>query len=119
MLPAIASAQQVSAKGGKFDRTAGNDVIVVTGRSLSTPDLMPPLPVQVLSGDDLAHRRQGGLGETLAGLPGVPLDTFGGGASRPVIRGQTVPRLAVMRDGANLFVANGRQTCRGRVYQYV
>src|SRR3546814_13205825 len=43
MLPAIASAQQVSAKGGKFDRTAGNDVIVVTGRSLSTPDLMPPL----------------------------------------------------------------------------
>src|SRR3546814_20991493 len=65
MLPAIASAQQVSAKGGKFDRTAGNDVIVVTGRSLSTPDLMPPLPVQVLSGDDLAHRPQGGPGETL------------------------------------------------------
>src|SRR3546814_8818372 len=82
MLPAIASAQQVSAKGGKFDRTAGNDVIVVTGRSLSTPDLMPPLPVQVLSGDDLAHRRQGGLGATLAGLPGVQLDNFGGEIGR-------------------------------------
>lgn len=103
MLPAVASAQQVSAEGGEFDRTAGNDVIVVTGRSLSTPDLMPPLPVQLLSGDDLAHRRQGGLGETLAGLPGVHLDNFGGGASRPVIRGQTVPRIEILSDGANLF----------------
>ncbi|WP_226998472.1 TonB-dependent receptor domain-containing protein [Tardibacter chloracetimidivorans] len=93
----------MSAEGGEFDRTAGNDVIVVTGRSLSTPDLMPPLPVQVLSGDDLAHRRQGGLGETLAGLPGVHLDNFGGGASRPVIRGQTVPRIEILSDGANLF----------------
>ncbi|MFC3216532.1 TonB-dependent receptor plug domain-containing protein [Novosphingobium panipatense] len=60
-------------------------------------------PVQVLSGDELAHRRQGGLGETLAGLPGVHLDNFGGGASRPVIRGQTVPRIEILSDGANLF----------------
>src|SRR3546814_12904614 len=64
---------------------------------------MPPLPVQVLSGGDLAHRRQGGLGETLAGWPGVHLDNFGGGASRPVIRGQTVPRIEILSDGANLF----------------
>src|SRR3546814_13829560 len=64
---------------------------------------MPPLPVQVLSGNDLAHRRQGGLGETLAGLPGVHLDNFGGGASRPVIRGQTVPRIELLSDGTNLF----------------
>ncbi|WP_233503747.1 TonB-dependent receptor domain-containing protein [Sphingomonas psychrotolerans] len=59
--------------------------------------------MHVLSGDELAHRRQGGLGETLAGLPGVHLDNFGGGASRPVIRGQTLPRIEVLTDGANLF----------------
>lgn len=76
--------------------------IVVTGRSLSA-DETSPLPVQVLSGDELAHRRQGGLGETLAGLPGVHLDNFGGGASRPVIRGQTLPRIEILTDGANLF----------------
>jgi iron complex outermembrane receptor protein len=59
-----------------------------------------------LSGDELARRRQGGLGETLAGLPGVHLDNFGGGASRPVIRGQTVPRIEILSDGANLFDAS-------------
>nr|WP_184087966.1 TonB-dependent receptor [Sphingomonas xinjiangensis] len=75
--------------------------VTVTGRSLDAVET--PLPVQVLAGDELAHRRQGGLGETLAGLPGVHLDNFGGGASRPVIRGQTVPRIEVLSDGANLF----------------
>jgi len=89
------------------ERTRGgrSSDIVVTGRSLDTEEAAP-LPVQVLSGDELAHRRQGGLGETLAGLPGVHLDSFGGGASRPVIRGQTVPRIEVLTDGANLFDAS-------------
>ncbi len=82
------------------DRGRSND-IVVTGRSLETEE--SSLPVQVLAGDELAHRRQGGLGETLAGLPGIHLDNFGGGASRPVIRGQTMPRIEILTDGANLF----------------
>lgn len=82
-------------------RRASSSDIVVTGRSLETGETA--LPVQVLAGDELAHRRQGGLGETLAGLPGVHLGNFGGGASRPVIRGQTVPRIEVLTDGANLF----------------
>ncbi|WP_231621909.1 MULTISPECIES: TonB-dependent receptor domain-containing protein [unclassified Sphingomonas] len=76
----------------------------MTGRSLDKESTA--LPVQVLAGEDLAHRRQGGLGETLAGLPGVHLDNFGGGASRPVIRGQTLPRIEVLTDGANLFDAS-------------
>lgn len=79
----------------------GSSDIVVTGRSLKTEE--SALPVQVLAGDALVHRRQGGLGETLAGLPGIHLDNFGGGASRPVIRGQTLPRIEVLTDGANLF----------------
>ncbi|MGK6356566.1 TonB-dependent receptor domain-containing protein [Sphingomonas sp. DT-207] len=79
----------------------GASDIIVTGRSLKTEE--SALPVQVLAGEELVHRRQGGLGETLAGLPGVHLDNFGGGASRPVIRGQTLPRIEVLTDGANLF----------------
>lgn len=79
----------------------GSSDIVVTGRSLKTEE--STLPVQILAGDALVHRRQGGLGETLAGLPGIHLDNFGGGASRPVIRGQTLPRIEVLTDGANLF----------------
>ena len=103
MLPAVALGQQAPAHDGEAQRTAKTEEIVVTGRSLATAEVTPPLPVEVLSGDELAHRRQGGLGETLAGLPGVHLDNFGGGASRPVIRGQTLPRIEILSDGANLF----------------
>ncbi|AKM07906.1 TonB-dependent receptor domain-containing protein [Pelagerythrobacter marensis] len=83
-------------------RPARSD-IVVTGRSLGSDQATQPLPVQVLSGDELAHRRRGTLGETLDGLPGVHMDNFGAGASRPGIRGQTMPRIEILTDGANLF----------------
>jgi len=77
--------------------------IVVTSPSLTKIDVATPLPVIVLTGDELAHRRRGTLGETLDGLPGVHMDNFGAGASRPVIRGQTLPRIEILSDGANLF----------------
>src|SRR5690606_640683 len=93
--------QAAAERDGQGSKTRPED-IVITGRSLAG-EQSSPLPVQLLSGDELAHRRQGGLGETLAGMPGVHLDNFGGGASRPVIRGQTVPRIEILSDGANLF----------------
>lgn len=96
-------AQEAPVDGEEERRTGRSSDIVVTGRSLSADNIISPLPVQVLAGEELVHRRLGGLGETLAGLPGIHLDNFGGGASRPVIRGQTVPRIEVLTDGANLF----------------
>ena len=103
--PGVASGQEVAVERDKVERDARERAhtsdIVVTGRSLMTEETA--LPVQLLAGGELAHRRQGGLGETLAGLPGVHLDNFGGGASRPVIRGQTMPRIEILSDGANLF----------------
>lgn len=101
-LPQLAWAEEAASEAEAGERRARSGDIVVTGRSLET-DRPAPLPVEILADDALAHRRQGGLGETLAGLPGVHLDNFGGGASRPVIRGQTVPRIEVLTDGANLF----------------
>lgn len=59
-----------------------------------------------LAGDELVHRRQATLGETLQGIPGVNADTFGGGASRPVIRGQTAPRVKVLSDSSELMDAS-------------
>jgi iron complex outermembrane recepter protein len=53
-----------------------------------------------------AQRRQSTLGETLSGLPGISSDTFGGGASRPVIRGQTAPRVKALSDGGSLMDAS-------------
>lgn len=64
------------------------------------------LPTTILDGLELVERRQGTLGDTLDGLPGVHADTFGGGASRPVIRGQTAPRVSVLSDGSQLMDAS-------------
>lgn len=64
------------------------------------------LPASVLEGDALIEQRNGTLGETLKNLPGVNSDTFGGGASRPVIRGQTAPRVKVLSDGSEVMDAS-------------
>ncbi|MBK0004819.1 TonB-dependent receptor domain-containing protein [Erwinia sp. S38] len=68
--------------------------------------IQPFQPLTRLAGDELAHRRQGSLGETLAGLPGIHLDNFGAGASKPVIRGQTLPRIEILSDGSSMFDAS-------------
>lgn len=62
-------------------------------------------PVNVLERDQLA----GGattLGQALEGQVGVQADQFGGGASRPVIRGQTAPRVKVLSDGSEVMDAS-------------
>ena len=79
-----------------------DSTVVVTARRDDAAPLAAT-PVQTLSGQELVRRRMGTLGETLAGLPGVHLDNFGAGAARPVIRGQTLPRIEVLSDGATLF----------------
>lgn len=101
LLPTLSWAQVTeSGPSGPVPET-DHTVTVTAERKVDT--LPAFTPVQTLSGADLVHRRQGGLGETIAGLPGVHLDNFGGGASRPVIRGQTLPRIEILSDGAALF----------------
>lgn len=60
----------------------------------------------VLQDEDLAWHRRGTLGLTLDHLPGINSDSFGNGATRPVIRGQTAPRVKVLSDGADIFDAS-------------
>lgn len=60
----------------------------------------------VLDEERLLQRTRATLGDTLAGIPGVRSDTFGGGASRPVIRGQGAPRVKVLSDSASLMDAS-------------
>lgn len=82
------------------------DEVIVTALPLGRGADEVVSSVAVLSGDELVHRRQATLGETLSGIPGVSSDTFGGGASRPVIRGQTSPRVKVLSNGAALLDAS-------------
>jgi iron complex outermembrane receptor protein len=94
-IPAFAPAF-VQAQAGSRER----DEIIVSALALETSVNEAETPVIVLTDDDLHHRAQATLGETLAGEPGVSFDNFGGGASRPVIRGQTSPRVEVLSNGA-------------------
>jgi len=62
-------------------------------------------PYSLISNDELLAR-SGTLGEAIEKLPGVRADTFGAGASRPVIRGQTSPRVKVLSDSSSIIDAS-------------
>lgn len=55
-------------------------------------------PVTEMSGEKLARRAQGTLGETLSWEPGVTSAYFGPGSSRPIIRGFDGFRVKMLRD---------------------
>lgn len=62
-------------------------------------------PFDVLDRDTVLTRG-GTLGELLNGLSGVHADSFGGGASRPVIRGQSSPRTEILSGGSSILDAS-------------
>lgn len=63
-------------------------------------------PATILQGPQLNLNRAPSLGELLGSQPGIHSDTFGSGASRPVIRGQTAPRIKVLSDGSEIMDAS-------------
>ena len=71
--------------------------VVITGNPLGSSALAQPSAV--LTGDALALRRAGTLGETLSGLAGVSSSDFGPQASRPVIRGMDGDRIRLLDNG--------------------
>ncbi|PLC51451.1 TonB-dependent receptor [Pollutimonas subterranea] len=81
--------------------------IIVTANPLGLDSDSLTTPASVLQGERLTLNRRSTLGELLEGEPGVRADTFGGGASRPVIRGQTAPRVKVLSDGSEVMDASG------------
>jgi iron complex outermembrane receptor protein len=85
---------------------AGRDVIVVT--ALGPPRSGDELIVNttVLETDAIIERLNGGLGDTLAGLPGVSSTAFGPGASRPIIRGLGSERVVTLTNGIGAIDAS-------------
>jgi len=78
--------------------------VSASGLQLGVSDLTQP--VSILEGDNLVRRREGTLGETLEGEPGIHGSHFGAGASRPVIRGMDGPRVKVLTDGSEVHDAS-------------
>jgi len=83
---------------------AGN--IPVTGNPLGVGSDELVVPVSVLNGRELSLRREGTLGETLNGIPGVTATQFGPNASRPVIRGLDADRVRIMQNGVGVLDAS-------------
>ena len=63
--------------------------------------------VDVVKRDEIEARPAAGLGDVLASVPGVRSSFFGPGASRPVIRGLSGPRVLVLTNGIGMIDASG------------
>jgi len=101
--PALAQENPATAPALQKD---GGDVVVITGigPARTTDELIAS--TTVLGADDIAERLSGGLGDTLAGIPGVSTTAFGPGASRPVIRGLGAERVQVLTNGIGVIDAS-------------
>lgn len=82
------------------------EAIRISAAPLDRSALASATPVEVLDGTALLLNRQSTLGGTLDGMLGIHSDTFGAGASRPVIRGQAAPRVKVLSNGSELMDAS-------------
>ncbi|MBX9676371.1 MAG: TonB-dependent receptor [Methylotenera sp.] len=80
--------------------------LAVTGNPLGVASDELVVPVVVLNGRELSLRREGTLGETLNGIPGVTATQFGPNASRPVIRGLDGERVRIMQNGIGILDAS-------------
>ena len=76
--------------------------IVVTASPLARSALESTTPISVLTDDQLKLNIEPTLGDTLEKLPGVQASHFGAGASRPIIRGMSGPRVQVLENGLSV-----------------
>ena len=94
-LGAAAHAQTVSANSA----LAQVDDVIVTATPYGVTQRATTIATDVLNDQDLAQAPAVSLGDLVNGLPGVRSTDFAPGASRPVIRGLSGPRVQVLTNG--------------------
>ncbi len=72
---------------------------VVVTAPLHKTEAETAMPVLSLGGEDLRDVVSSSLGETLLFEPGISNTSYGPGVGKPVIRGQTGPRVLVLQNG--------------------
>ena len=87
-------------------RPAELDEVIVTGMPFGVTDRASLLALEVLDEADLAVAPASTLGDLVNGLPGVRSTNFAPGASRPVIRGLSGPRVQVLTNGLGMIDAS-------------
>ncbi len=101
VLVAAASAQEPPA-----GQVADLGEVIVTGTPFGVTDRASLLAVEVLDEEALAIAPASTLGDLVSGLPGVRSTAFSPGASRPVIRGLSGPRVQVLTNGLGMIDAS-------------
>jgi iron complex outermembrane receptor protein len=80
--------------------TPAPEVIIVTATPLGDKSDALSQGVAIISGSDVAIASlSGGIGETLAGVPGIRATFYGPNASRPIIRGLGEDRIRLLLNG--------------------
>ena len=97
LLSAAATAALASAAQAQPARDV-EEVVVTAAPYVITLD-SATTSVDILKRDELDQAPVGGIGDVLTGVAGVRSSFFGPGASRPVIRGLSGPRVLVLSNG--------------------
>lgn len=82
------------------------DDVVVTATPYGTSQRATTVATTVIDQDQLAVAPSAGIGDLLSGTPGLRSSAFAPGASRPVIRGLSGPRVQVLTNGVGLIDAS-------------
>lgn len=82
------------------------DPIIVTASPWQAQAGEMATATSIVTSDQLLSQPASTLGDVLSNEPGVSADSFGQGASRPIIRGQTAPRVKVMQNGLTVHDAS-------------
>lgn len=87
-------------------RTIELDEVIVTGAPYGISARATTIATTVIDEETLAAAPASSLGDLVAGLPGMRSTDFAPGASRPVIRGLSGPRVQVLTNGIGLIDAS-------------
>src|SRR5690606_12962454 len=86
--------------------TAQLDDVIVTGAPFGISARASTIAVDVLDEQALLSAPAATLGDALNGMPGVRSTSFSAGASRPVIRGLSGPRVQALTNGLGMIDAS-------------
>jgi len=95
-----------SAVAQDAQQSAELDEIIVTGAPFGISARATTIATTVIDEEALAAAPASSLGDLVAGLPGMRSTDFAPGASRPVIRGLSGPRVQVLTNGIGLIDAS-------------
>ncbi|WP_241962700.1 TonB-dependent receptor [Phenylobacterium parvum] len=89
---------------GEPERTVSELVVTAAPYTISLDTITTS--VDILTARELSLAPPAGIGDLLAGMPGLRSTAYGPGASRPVIRGLAGPRVLLLQNGVGMVDAS-------------